>query len=254
MLAALDGLIDEAARIRQVFLTDLLPWTGDFAAWLKAAESTVEAIFGSQSQALASFRAIYFTPPADQQFANDLEAAKARLLWYDSGLRYARDALVGLRYTVDRLAQEEAPRPTPYIFISHGGPSRVHVDSVRDFLQALGLAPVIVTDLPNLNLSVNEKVRFYMGLCAGGIALATLDDEVEAAKSRTRPNVENEIGMMQTMPNIGARIVYLKQDEVAFATNYAEKVWIPFDPSRTQDAYVPLARELRAFGFVASSI
>lgn len=103
--------------------------------------------------------------------------------------------------------------------------------------------------MPNLNLSLNEKIRFYMALCTGGIALATVEDETVASEQRARPNVENEIGMLQTAPNIGSRIIYLKEPGVAFASNYQEKVWIPFTKERVQDALVDVAKELRAFGF-----
>lgn len=250
MLNALDGLIDEAARLHAVFLTDLASWSPDFAVWLKAAESTVEAIFGTNSQALGSFKAIYFLPPPGEQYTNELEERKAKMTWFDSGLRYAHATLVGYRYSVDRLTVEAPARPTPYIFIAHGGPTLTHVHLVRDFLAALGLSGVVVRDLPNLNLSANEKVRFYMSLCAGGIALATLEDETTAREGRTRPNVENEIGMMQTAPNIGARITCLKEDGVQFASNYAEKIWIPFVKDRVQDVFVDIAKELRAFGFL----
>ncbi len=250
MLAALDGLVDEAGRLHSVFLKDLATWTPGFAVWLKAAESTVEAIFGTHSQALASFRSVYFLPPPGEAYANELEEQKAKVTWFGSGLRYAQVTLVGYRYSVDRLAPEEPARPTPYIFIAHGGPTLTHVNLVRDFLMALGLVGIVVRDMPNLNLSANEKVRRYMGLCAGAIALATQEDETTAAEGRVRPNVENEIGMMQTAPNIGERIIYLKEDGVKFASNYAEKVWISFSKDRVQDAFISIARELRAFGFL----
>lgn len=249
MLAALDGLIGEAERLEDVFLRDFLPWSSDFAVWLKASESTVEAIFGSTSNAFLSFKSIYFLPPPGD-VANDIERRKAELTWFNSGLRFAQVTLIGYRYSVERLAAEEPARTTPYIFISHGGPTLAHVYLVRDFLAALGLAPVVVRDMPNLNLSVNEKVRFYMALCTGGIALATVEDETTAQEQRARPNVENEIGMLQVAQNIGSRIIYLKEEAVQFATNYIEKVWIPFSKERVQDAFVDLAKELRAFGFI----
>ena len=250
MLSALDGLIAEAERLRGIFLSDFITWSRDFTVWLKASGSTVEAIFGSSSDALLSFKGIYFLPPPGQQFANEMERLKADLTWFDSGLRSANATLVGYRYSVERLAPEEPERGTRYIFVSHGGPTMTHVHLVRDFLVALGLGPVIVRDMPNLNLSVNEKVRSYMGLCTGAIALATVEDETIASEQRTRPNVENEIGMLQTAPNIGSRIIYLKEPNVAFASNYQEKVWIPFTKKRVQDSFIAIAKELRAFGFV----
>lgn len=250
MLAALDGLIQESARLHTAFLANLQTWTPDFAAWLKAAESTVEAIFGTNSQSLNSFRGIYFLPPPWTEHADATEQRKAEVTWFDSGLRYAHASLIGFRYSVDRLATEEAVRPTPYIFISHGGPTLIHVHLVRDFVAALGLSAVVVCELPNLNLSINEKVRFYMSLCAGAIALATSEDETVAREQRARPNVENEIGMMQMAENIGSRIIYLKEPGVQFASNYAEKVWIEFEQERVQDAFIAIAKELRAFGFI----
>jgi flagellar biosynthesis regulator FlaF len=250
MLTAVDGLIAEAQRLHRQFLTDFLPWSAEFASWLKACESTIEAIFGSASHALSSFKNIYFLPPPWEQFTNDAERLKAQLTWFDSGLRYAHASLVGYRYSVERLATEEPARGTPYIFVSHGGPTLTHVNLVRDFLVALGLGPVIVRDLPNLNLSVNEKIRYYMGLCTGAIALATVEDETTAHEQRTRPNVENEIGMLQTAQNIGSRIMYLKEPGVTFASNYVEKVWIGFTKEHVQDAFIDIAKELRAFGFI----
>ncbi len=250
MLSAVDGLIAEAQRLHGVFLTDYLPWSPDFAVWLKASESTVEAIFGSGSDALSSFKKIYFLPPPGQQFANDIERRKAEITWFDSGLRFAHVTLIGYRYSIERLATEEPARSTPYMFLSHGGLTLTHVHLVRDFLAALGLGPVVVRDMPNLNLSVNEKVRFYMALCTGAIALATVEDETTAQEQGTRPNVENEIGMLQVAPNIGSRIIYLKEPAVQFASNYQEKVWIPFTKERVQDTFIDLAKELRAFGFI----
>jgi hypothetical protein len=250
MLSALDGLITEAENLHQEFIGSLRTWSTEFVVWLKASQSTIETIFGSTSQALSSFNGIYFLPPPDLQFTNELERTKAELIWFGSGLRFARVSLIGYRYSVERLASEELSRGTPYIFVSHGGPSLVHVQLVRDFLVALGLAPVIVRDAPNLNLSINEKVRFYMELCAGAVALATVEDETTANELRARPNVENEIGMLQVAPNIGSRIVYLKEPGVKFASNYEEKVWIPFEKERIQDSFIALAKELRAFGFL----
>ena len=56
-----------------------------------------------------------------------------------------------------------------------------------------------------------------MALCTGAIALATVEDETTAGDLRARPNVENEIGMLQMAPNVGSRIIYLKEPGVAFA-------------------------------------
>jgi hypothetical protein len=250
MLSVLDGLITGVEGLHGVLSTNFVTWSPDFAVWLKASESTIEAIFGSGSEALLSLKNIHFQPPAGQQFANDIERRKAELMWFDSGLRYAHSTLIGYRYSVERLAPEEPTHTTPYVFVSHGGQTLTHVHLVRDFLSAIGLGPVVVQEMPNLSLSVNEKVRYYMSLCAGAIVLATVEDETAAHEQRARPNVENEIGMLQAAPSIGSRIVYLKERDVTFASNYSEKVWIPFSKERVQDAFIDILKELRAFGFI----
>ncbi len=249
MLDALDGLLMECEGLHKQFLANLTPWTPEFTRWDKACQATIEIIFGSFSDALASFKRIYFAPPPNLTFENDLEAGKARLVWFESGLRYAYSSLQGCRYSVARVVPEET-RPGPFIFISHGGPTRTHVDAVRDFLSALGLSPIVVADMPNLNLSINEKVRHFIGLAAGAVVLASEEDETLAQESRTRPNVENEIGMLQEAESIGGRIIYLKEPKVQFASNYREKVWIEFNKERVQDAFIDFAKELRAFGFM----
>jgi predicted nucleotide-binding protein len=135
------------------------------------------------------------------------------------------------------------------VFISHGGPSVIHVKAVCDLLDALGLTPVVSIDMPNLGLSVQDKVNKCMRICCSAVVLATLDDEAPAPTTRARPNVEHEIAMLQTMPNIGNRIVYMKDPKVQFPSNYREKAWIPFDRDRISESFVPLVKELRAFAF-----
>jgi hypothetical protein len=77
-----------------------------------------------------------------------------------------------------------------------------------------------------------------------------VEDETVIYEQRTRPNVENEIGTLQTAENIGSRITYLKEPNVVFASNYQEKVLISFPKERIQDALIDIAIELRAFGFL----
>jgi len=253
MVEALRSLITDGRAIQDQFLKDFIPWTTLFVAWLKACEATVEAIYGTGSDALQTFKGIYFVPPPTETYANDGERDAGKLVWFYSGVDYAIANLAGYAYSIDRLLPPDtAPPRTPYnIFISHGGATTTHVDAVAEMLEAVGLSPVIVARRPSMNLSLNQKVLRYLGICAAGIALATVEDEEEAAKlGRTRPNVEHEIGLMQTAPNIADRIIYCKEEKVKFASNYAEKVWIPFAKQQAQDAFVSILRELHAFGLL----
>lgn len=140
------------------------------------------------------------------------------------------------------------------VFISHGGPSITHVRAVGDLLSALGLTPVVSIDMPNLGLSLQDKVRKCMRICRSAVVLATPDEEAPAQTARTRPNVEHEIGMLQTMPNIGNRIVYMKDRKVQFPSNYREKAWIPFDRNLISESFVPLVKELRSFRILDAAV
>jgi predicted nucleotide-binding protein len=103
--------------------------------------------------------------------------------------------------------------------------------------------------MPNLGLSIHDKVQKCMRICRSAVVLATPDEEVTYQTMRARPNVEHEIGMLQTMPNIGKRIVYMKDTKLQFPSNYREKAWIPFEKDRISESFVPLVKELRAFAF-----
>jgi predicted nucleotide-binding protein len=133
------------------------------------------------------------------------------------------------------------------VFISHGGQFLKHVYAVRDLLTALGFSPIVARYMPNLGESTNAKVDACMRICRAAVVLATADDEVGASCSLTRPNVQHEIGMLQAMPRIKNRIVYMKEPSVAFPSNYAEKTWIEFKRQRIQDVFIPLIEELMAF-------
>jgi predicted nucleotide-binding protein len=131
------------------------------------------------------------------------------------------------------------------VFIAHGGRFMKHVRLMAEFLVAINWYPVVVKDLPNLGLSIDEKVRRYMKMCHAAVVLATADDE-DRSKSRTRPNVDQEMGMLQITPEIGGRIVLMKERSVRLASNYREKLWIEFARERIQDSFIPLAKELHA--------
>jgi predicted nucleotide-binding protein len=125
-----------------------------------------------------------------------------------------------------------------------------HVHSARDLLKSIGLYPIIVAEETSFNMSVNQKVRHYMGMCTSAIVLATVEDEQIAKEQGTRPNVEHEVGLLQASNNIGDRIAYCKEHNVKFASNYSEKVWIPFEKERLERSYIPLLREIRGFGLL----
>ncbi len=172
------------------------------------------------------------------------QACQIRVAEFDEYVAATRPALRSLR-----VKKAGLPPFLRNVFISHGGPSITHVEAVCELLEVLDLTPVVSIYMPNLGLSIHDKVRKCMRICSSAVVLATPDDDEEVASQtrRTRPNVEHEIGMLQTMPNIGNRIVYMKDPKVESPSNYREKCWIPFDKDRASESFVALIKELRAF-------
>jgi len=162
LLDALDYHIPDGRSIYDLFLQTLTPWTGDFAAWYTGCESTIEAIYGAGSGALTQFKSYSFAPPLTQSFASETERRNAALVWFQSGLWYSLNTLIGYRYSLERLLPETMGRPNRYVFISHGGPTRTHVDMAKELLVSVGLSPIVIADLPNFNFSINQKVQGYI--------------------------------------------------------------------------------------------
>ena len=105
-------------------------------------------------------KAIQYLAPPGEPYANDAEREAGQLIWFESGLKFAVITLTGYRYSIARLLPPDTspPRSPHTVFISHGGPTMVHVDRVSDLLTAVGLFPVVVAKLPSMNLSLNQKV------------------------------------------------------------------------------------------------
>jgi len=168
----------------------------------------------------------------------------------------ALDALI--RVTNDAIGRLEArpaiaEHPTaiaitepPKAFIAHGKESPALIE-LRDFLDAMGLQPLIVEDQPSKGKAVDDKVEHYLGQADCAIILATADDEI-AGKSHPRQNVIHEIGLAQkTFPE---RIIYLLEENAEFPSNVSPKVWQRFTQESMAHAFIAVARELTAFGII----
>lgn len=244
VLSSLIPLIQIGERIIQEFFVSGKTFTNDFISWKSDCESTLEILYGAQSRILDDFKRIYYYPPVNN--ADEMQKSS----WYLNGVTHAVNRLKGVVSSINRLIPDSQPQASSLIFISHGGPYMRHVDILSDFLLALGTLPVVACKLPNRGFSLHNKVQYYMSLCNSAIALATLDDEIDAKDRRTRPNVDHEIGMLQGMLNIGSRIIYLKETGVSFASNYSEKVWYQMNKKYIQNNFMDIVKDLKAFGII----
>lgn len=133
-------------------------------------------------------------------------------------------------------------------FIAHGGKTAAR-DKLEDFLVTLGVTPIIVEVQPSEGRSIGENVKWYLDQCNCAIILATKGDiDGRTGKFIPRGNILIEVGRCQErFPN---RTIYLLEEETKFPTNIDEKVWERFTQENMENAFIKVAKELRAFGLI----
>jgi len=134
----------------------------------------------------------------------------------------------------------------PKAFISHGKASAA-LNKLKEFLETLGIEPLIVKKQPSLDKDLPDKVDLYLSQADFVIILATADDKVED-KLQPRQNVIHEIGLSQkTHPG---KIIYLLEEGAEFPSNIRPKVWESFKQRNMMNAFLGIVRELRAYGML----
>ena len=171
-------------------------------------------------------------------------------------LRNAILELEGIIAVIEQLPEEaevaEASSATANtknrnIFVAHGKESSA-LQKLEKFIRALGLNPVIVKDEASRGGGVDDVVDGYMAQCTCAIILATKDDFVDES-FQPRSNVIHEIGLAQE--KLSNRLIYLKEEGCSFPSNVAPKVWEDFTQENMDDAFIKIAKELRAFGIIS---
>lgn len=131
-------------------------------------------------------------------------------------------------------------------FISHGRNTEP-LSVVLEFVQALGLQPVVAEREASEGRSVNETVRELLHSCDCAIVIATAEHQA-GETWRTSENVINEVGLAQEA--LQDRVIYLKEDKVQLPSNIREKVYETFTQESMDKALIKIARELKAFGLI----
>ncbi len=134
------------------------------------------------------------------------------------------------------------------VFIAHGGKSPA-LEKLKDFLEALGVQPLVVEEQASEDRSVGENVDWYSKQACCAVILATKGDiDSETSCFIPRGNVLMEIGKLGQL--FKGRIIYLLQSGTKFPSNVSEKVWVTFSPAIMDKAFIKVARELTAFGII----
>ncbi|GAI56493.1 unnamed protein product, partial [marine sediment metagenome] len=141
-----------------------------------------------------------------------------------------------------------SPTEPPKAFIAHGGDSPA-LSKLKNFLEALGVEPIVVEEQPSEGRSVAENVDWYSRQADCAVILATKGDvDGKTGGFIPRGNVLMEIGKLQEL--LKDRIVYLVQAGTKLPTNISEKVRVRFSPQSMDDSFIKVAKELKKFGIL----
>lgn len=136
-------------------------------------------------------------------------------------------------------------------FIAHGGRSGV-LDKLREFIEALGIEPVIVELSPTKGMTVDEKVNKYIKDVDCGIVLATRGGIVDATgsekKQHPRLNVIDELERLRAA--FPEKTILLVEMKVDLPSNISGLTYERFARQSMDRAFTAIARELTAFGIL----
>jgi len=113
------------------------------------------------------------------------------------------------------------------VFISHGHNALVK-HKLKDFVRdRLHMEPVVLSEQPDLGLTVIEKLERYGKACDFALIVLTGDDETSDGGARARQNVIHELGFFHGV--LGReRVVLLKQGGVELFSNISGLIYKEF--------------------------
>ena len=212
--------------------------------WKDKVNVVLEAAFGKDSDEYKKWNYIF---PVAVELSDEGEQRD-----YLEDLQHYERMIKEILQKYEILGIEEKPiakkEPHTKAFIAHGGNSPA-LRKLKSFLEALGVQPLVVEEQASEDRSVGQNVDWYSKQADCAIILATKGDiDVKTGHFIPRGNVLMEVGKLQEL--FRGRIIYLLQSGTKFPTNVSEKVWAHFSPQSMDNAFVKVARELKAFGIL----
>jgi len=139
----------------------------------------------------------------------------------------------------------------PKAFIAHGGRSGI-LDKLKEFIEALGIKPIIVELSPTKGMTVDEKVNKYIKDADCGIVVATrggiVDTKGKAPKQHPRLNVIDELERLRaTFPE---KTILLMERGIELPSNVSGLTYEPFVGQSMDRAFTAIVRELTEFGIL----
>jgi len=203
-----------------------IPQAGQEDIWISALS------YSHNSRTLASLNAV-------------IQAAKIALGGVDSDIKLGRRHVQTGELLDKSGANESEP---PKAFIVHGGETHAR-NRLQKFLIALGVQPLIIEEEPKEGRSVNQQVEYYSKMADCAILLGTADDK-ELKDGRLYPRRNDFIEIGRFLEKFPRRIIYLQEEGASFPSIIAEKLRTPFTQDNMDEAFIAIARELRAFGII----
>ena len=238
--------LDDMNHLRTLHLGDQ-----QFELWHNKVLDILEVAFGRNSSEYVRFtRAVSVLFPtytkADQQ-----KEYNRRLDEYETALK-------SILQKYEILGIEEEPLPIgkengkqgvmmnniqPAAFIVHGGRSGV-LDKLREFVEALGIKPLIVEMLPSKGMTLADKVKKYQQEADCAIILATRGGiiDTKSGKQHPRLNVIDELSSFwEAFPE---RVIVLLEKGAELPSNKSGLTYEPFARQSMDRAFIAIAREL----------
>jgi hypothetical protein len=138
------------------------------------------------------------------------------------------------------------------IFVAHGKNKKPLEQLERILNKFRTVNYKVAVEEPNRGLPVSAKVAELMKECTSGIFIFTADEETQDAKGNTvwRPsdNVVYELGAASVL--YGRKIVIFKEEDVAFASDFGDIGYIPFEKDKLDAKTADLMLELINLGFM----
>ncbi len=131
----------------------------------------------------------------------------------------------------------------PKAFIVHGGKSGV-LEKLREFIEALGIKPLIVEMLPSKGMTIADKVKKYQQEADCAIILATRGGiiDTKSGKQHPRLNVIDELSSFwEAFPE---RVIVLLEKGAELPSNKSGLTYEPFARQSMDRAFMAIAREL----------
>ena len=224
-----------------------------FELWRNKVSDILEAAFGRSSSEWDKFvraagASIYSGTEIEYQ-----QEYNRRLYDYETALKSTIQKYEILGVKRERSYIEVPPESVlrevpPKAFIAHGGDSPA-LSKLKNFLEALGVEPIVVEEQPSEGRSVAENVDWYSRQADCAVILATKGDvDGKTGGFIPRGNVLMEIGKLQEL--LKDRIVYLVQAGTKLPTNISEKVRVRFSPQSMDGSFIKIAKELKKIGIL----